>query len=115
MQKITLKFNRPQININGELYSVLKSDKAIIEDMLAIDEKYKDSDLDNTNIVLKKNDEMLNYLDELFGAGSKDAIIKSIKGIDEYGLGLCGVDGLLGEIVKAAGKSYADAIKIKYE
>lgn len=115
MRKISIAFEKPQIEINGVVYDVLKSDKAIVEDMIDIDHQFAGWDMASTETVLEKNGVLLEYLERLLGAGATDKIISSIPGMEEYGLGLAGLDGFLGQIVQAAGRAYSDGIKIKYD
>lgn len=114
MRKISIGFTIPEIEINGIKFKVMKSDKAIVQDMMEIDNAFKDKDLNDVSVVIEKNDVMLGYLDKLFGDGATQQIIDSIPQIKEYGFGLSGLDLFLGRIVQAAGNAYSDAITLKY-
>lgn len=115
MREIRLTFERPQIKINGIVFDVLKSDKAIVQDMCEIDRQFADKDLNDPNVIVEKNDVMLQYLDALLGKGAMEKIEGSIDGIQDYGLGLSGLDTFLARIVQAAGNAYSNAIKLKYD
>lgn len=90
MREIRLTFERPQIKINGIVFDVLKSDKAIVQDMCEIDRQFADKDLNDPSVIVEKNDVMLQYLDALLGKGAMEKIEGSIDGIQDYGLGLSG-------------------------
>ena len=115
MREISLTFDRPQIKINGIVFDVLRSDKAIVQDMCDIDLQFADKDLNDPHVVIEKNDVLLKYLDTLFGSGAMERIESSIPGIEKYGLGLSGLDDFLASIVQAAGNAYSHAIKLKYD
>lgn len=115
MRKISIGFEVPKIEINGMVFVVLKSDKAIVEDMIAIDKQFDGRDFSDNSVVIEKNNVMLAYIDQLFGKGATEKIIASVPGLKEYGLGLGGLDGFLGKIVNEAGKAYVNSITVKYD
>lgn len=114
MRKVTLSFQQPQIEINGVVYDVLRSDAAIVQDMIDIDARFADRG-DAPDTVLEKNAAMLEYLDTLFGAGAAQRIRRSIPDMEGYDLGLGGMNTLLSGIVGAASQVYAEAIKLQYD
>ena len=113
MLKLNLSYTKPQVSINGIVFDVLKSDAAIVQDMLDLDSKFAKEDMGNPANVLKKNERMLAYLDELLGKDARKKILGTLEGCSDLGLG--GVDRLLSEIVQAAGRAYSTAFALKYE
>jgi len=114
MLKINLSFEKPRLNINGEVFDVLRSDAQIVQDMLDLDATFQDRDMTNPANVLEKNREMLEYIDKLLGSGAVDKISKSVPELGNMGLGLGGITGILAAISEAAGQAYSASFDVKY-
>lgn len=115
MRNIVLTFEKPQLKINDEVFEVLRSDAAIIQDLLDIGDAFAGKNLKDPRVSLEQNKAMLDYLDKLLGPGAQERILASIPGMEGYDLGLAGVGNLLTQISQMASKAYADAITAKYE
>lgn len=116
MRKMQLSFTQPTITINGVEFKVMRSDAAIIQDLLDIDAGYVGKNMSEPENILAKNAEVLKYLDKLLGIpDAAKAIVATIPGMEGFDLGLAGTGALFSEISLMASDAYAAAIKAKYE
>ena len=115
MRNFNLSFTRPEIKINGIRYPVLRSDAAILQDLLDIDAVFAGRDMTDPETVLEKNKALCSYIDKLLGAGSAEKILASIDGMEGYDLGLTGVGMIVTQISALAQQAYSEAIRVKYE
>lgn len=115
MKNISLTFQRPQLRINGEVFDVRRSDAGILQDLIDLEDRFADKDMQNTENILGRNRAMLEYIDTLLGAGAAERIRDSIPGMDDYDLGIAGVEALLTKISSAAVNAYSQAISAKYD
>lgn len=113
MLKLNLSYTRPQVSINGIVFDVLRSDAAIVQDMLDIDAEFSGEDLENPAVILRKNNRFLEYLDTLLGKGAGKKILGTLEGCPE--LGLRGLDNLIGQIVQVASRTYGESFALKYD
>ncbi len=113
MLKLNLSYTKPQVSINGIVFDVLRSDAAIVQDMLDIDAEFAKEDMEAPAVILRKNNRFLAYLDTLLGKGAGKKILGTLDGCQD--LGLRGLDNLIGSIVQAAGKAYGDSFALKYD
>ena len=114
MKSLTIHFEPPKININGNVFDVLRSDAEIIGDMLDIDAKLKKTK-GTRKAFEEKRKALLAYLDTLLGEGAGaqlQALAEEMTG--GKGLGAASAEKVCELIITAAGKAYADAFKVSY-
>ena len=116
MRKMQLSFTQPTISINGVEFKVMRSDAAIIQDLLDIDKVYEGKNMSEPENILAKNKDVLKYMDKLFGQpNAADAIAKTVPGMEGFDIGLAGTGALFTQIAQMASDAYNEAIKLKYE
>lgn len=114
MLKLNLTYTKPQVSINGLVFDVLRSDTAIIQDMLELDARYPDSDVTgNPKLMMERNKYLMDYLEKLLGKGSLKKILGTLEGCED--LGTRGIETLLVPLVQAATAAYAEAFSAKYD
>lgn len=109
MKSITLSFDVPQIEVNGHVFELQKSDADIYEDALAIQAKYRGLDADDTASVLAAVKETAAYVDEILGEGA----MRKISGGKPVSM-KSALNAMV-QIAQAAAESYVTGIQEKYE
>lgn len=109
MRKLTIPFHQPQIEINGIVFDLLKSDGDIYMDALEINQKFSSLDTSKEEAVLDALKEVFGYIDQILGAGA----MKQISGGRPVGLHDALNAMLL--IAKEAAASYSDYVAEEYE
>lgn len=108
MKSLTIEFNQPQIEINGIVFDLLKSDADIFEDAMKIVEKYKALDVTDETAVLDAIRTMVGYVDTILGPGA----MKQISG--GRPVGIVKAQECMIIIARAAADSYETSIREKY-
>lgn len=109
MRKLTISFPNPQIEVNGIVFDLLKSDGDIYMDALEINRKFSSMDTENEATVLDALKEVFGYVEQILGPGA----MKKISGGRPVGLR----DALNAMmcIAKEAAASYSDYIADEYD
>lgn len=115
MRNLSITFTRPQMRINGQVFDVLRSDTAIIQGLIELDERFAERDMDMPENILAKAEAMTEYIDTILGAGAAEKIRGSIEGMEDSELGIAGTDAILTQISAAAMNAYSQAIAAKYD
>lgn len=109
MRSIKIAFDQPQIEVNGFVFDLLKSDADIFEDAMRIAEQYKDIDVTNKDAVYAALKTMVGYVDTVLGDGA----MKKISGGKP--VSIAKAQECMIRIASAARDSYASAISEKYD
>lgn len=109
MRSLKISFDQPQIEVNGFVFDLLKSDADIFEDAMRIAEQYKDIDVTNKDAVYAALKTMVGYVDTVLGDGA----MKKISGGKP--VSIAKAQECMIRIASAARDSYASAISEKYD
>ncbi|MDO4541496.1 MAG: hypothetical protein Q4C00_01520 [Bacillota bacterium] len=109
MKKLTIEFEQPQIEVNGIVFDLQKSDGDIFQKAMDIEKKYEDLNADNEEEVLAALREVTAYIDEMLGSGAMAKIsggkpIGMVKSIEVMSL-----------IAQACYETYNEKIVEEYE
>lgn len=74
--KLTIAFERQQIEVNGITFTLLKSDADILDDALRLIDESDKLDINDPRAVLQNLHDMASYIDTILGAGA----LKQISG-----------------------------------
>lgn len=107
--KLTITFTQKQIEINGDVYTLLKSDADILDDAFKIIEESKKIDPTDQNAVLKSLHDMASYVDTILGEGA----LKKISG--GLPVGFLDLKNCMGAITTAVYEAYQTALVLKYD
>lgn len=108
MRKITIDIEQPQIEVNGIVFDLQKSDADILEDALAIARKYESLDTADVEAVVAAIHEVRDYVDAMLGKGA----LRKIAG--GRPVSLVRAIEIMTEIAREAAASYSDHLKDEY-
>lgn len=108
MRKVKIEVEQPQIEINGIVFDLQKSDSDILEDALALAEKFKGLETADAQTVVAAIHEVRDYVDAMLGKGALKRIVKGrpvslLKAIE-----------IMTVIAREASASYAAYLKDEY-
>jgi len=109
MKSLTIEFDQPQIEINGIVFDLLKSDAEIFEDAMRIVDQYRKIDTENKSSVLDAIHTMVGYVDTILGEGA----MKKISGGKP--VSIAKAQECMIRIARAAADSYEAAIRDNYD
>ena len=108
MPKLTIAFDRQSIEVNGIVFTLLKSDADILDDALKLIDKSEKLDVTDNRAVLENLHEMAGYIDSVLGAGA----LKQISG--GAPVGFLKMQECMSVIVGAVYEAYQTALASKY-
>lgn len=109
MPELTIAFEQKHIKINGEIYTLLKSDADILDDAFKIIEASKKLDPKDQEAVLKSLHDMASYVDTILGDG---ALAKISGGVP---VGFLDLQNCMSAIVSAVYSAYKTSLALKYD
>ena len=109
MKKLNFDIPQPQIEINGEIYNILKSDADIFEAALDLEKRCRAIDKSDTEQILDACKKVQAFIDDILGKGALAKIaagkpVSLMKGIE-----------IMLALANAAVESYAGYIKEEYD
>lgn len=108
MPKLTIAFDRQSIEVNGIVFTLLKSDADILDDALRLIEKSEKLDTKDSRAVLENLHEMASYIDSILGEGA----LKKISG--GAPVGFLKMQECMSVIVGAVYTAYQTSLAAKY-
>lgn len=108
MPKLTINFDRQQVEINGIVFELLKSDADILDDALRLIDESEKLDATDQRAVLKNLRDMASYIDTILGDGA----LKKISG--GAPVGFLKMQECMSVIVGAVYSAYQTALAAKY-
>ena len=109
MRKVSISFDAPQIEVNGIVFDLHKSDGDIFTDALKIVKRYEAMDMNDPDNAIAAMEEISGYVDTILGEGA----MKKISGGKEVGMRKA-IECMI-IIANAALSEYAGEIADKYE
>ena len=106
---VTITLEDHYIDVNGERYKLLKSDKDIVSNAFELMDKAKSVDVNDKDALVKTYIDMSDYIDSILGAGAVD----KIRG--EKPIGFMDLKNAMGAIINAVYISYDTATALNYE
>lgn len=108
MKKLTIDIEQPQIEINGIVFDLLKSDADIYHDALKMQEEFKGLNAKDTHAVYEACEKAAAYIDAILGKGA----LKKLSGGKP--VGLVKQIQIMSQIAESCQESYSDYIESEY-
>lgn len=108
MPRLTIAFDRQSIEVNGIVFTLLKSDADILDDALKLIDKSEKLDAKDQRAVLENLHEMASYIDSILGEGA----LKKISG--GAPVGFLKMQECMSVIVGAVYAAYQTSLAAKY-
>lgn len=109
MKKLTIAFDQPQIEVNGIVFDLHKSDGDIMQDAIILQEKYAALDTHDAKAVVELSREVSGYVDAILGKGA----MKKISG--GRPVSILKTLEVMTQIAAAAADSYSEHIAAEYD
>ncbi len=109
MKKLTIEVEQKQIEINGIVFDILKSDIDILNDALGMEKAYKDLNPADIGEITKAVLEIKDYIDTILGVGA----LKNI--VNNKPVSLHKAIEIMQIITKAVAEEYKEKVAENYE